>query len=221
MAKRKGRYQGRIPKFTPEVAAKFCEHIASGMSRNRAADLIGVHRTTVLNWLKMSRTGKGGKLYSTFSAEVAVAEAEFIRRNLKSVEKAATPRRSEIIKRTVRNTYDLAGNPTGTSEVIETTTKRELDWAAAKWLLECKDRESFGPDRHEIQALKTQMKELEKLLREAVGRRVGPESVPARNDSGPNAGNPEPAEEPAVNSGPANSAGGGVGDEPGVSSDAT
>lgn len=163
--------RGRPPKLTPETAARFCGFIADGMSRNRAADLIGVHRTTVLNWIKMSRNGKGGKAYSTFSAEIAVAEAEFIRRNLKSVEKAATPRRGVVVKTTTRKTFDLDGNETGTSEVTERTVKRELDWGAAKWLLECKDRESFGPDRQEIAELKKQLADLSKLLHETLKRR--------------------------------------------------
>ena len=181
--------RGRPPKITPEIAARFCGYIADGMSRTRAADLIGVHRTTVQAWIRMSRNGKGGKAYSTFASEIAQSEARFIQRNLKSVEKAATPRRSEVVKRTVRNTYDLAGNQTGTSEVIETTTKRELDWTAAKWLLECKDRESFGPDRQEIASLRKELADLSKLLNETLKRR-GETELP--DPPPPNPPQPEP-----------------------------
>lgn len=155
---------GRLPKLTPELAKRFCEAIANGMSRTRAGDLVGIHRVTVARWMKLGRSGKGGKLATdcaNFVTQVVQSEARFIEKNLQSVRRAAAPRRVRTTKTYTR------GDGSSSSEVTE---KVEYDWAAARWLLECRDRESFGPDRHEIAELKKDINELRKLLSEAIGK---------------------------------------------------
>lgn len=167
---------GRIPKLTPELTKRFCEAIANGMSRNRAADLVGIHRITVARWMRLGRSGKGGKLAAdcvNFVTQIALSEARFIEKNLKSVERAATPKLVKVRKTITRPLFDAAGNRIGETVTVEETAKKEHDWSAARWLLECKDRESFGPDRHEIAALKKDIADLRKLLAESVARLSG------------------------------------------------
>lgn len=156
MAKR-----GRHPKITEEKVKRFCEAISNGMSIKHSSALIGVDQRSVFRWIALGRKGDGGKLYVNFVAKIAESEARFIEKNLQSVQRAAAPRKVRTTK-----TYTRADG-SSTSEVTE---KIEYDWAAARWLLECKDRESFGPDRHEIAALKADINELRKLLTEAIGK---------------------------------------------------
>jgi uncharacterized protein CbrC (UPF0167 family) len=50
------------------------------------------------------------------------------------------------------------------SVVTEVTERTECDWQAAKWLLECRDPETFGSHRKELSALKKELAELRRLL---------------------------------------------------------
>ena len=47
---------------------------------------------------------------------------------------------------------------------VEVTEREACDWHAAKWLLECKDRETFGPDRRELAYLRKELAELRRSI---------------------------------------------------------
>lgn len=158
MAKR-----GRISKFTTDTAAAFCGHLAAGLGKGRAAALVGVDAATVYRWLALSRAGRGGSLFARFAADVAAAEARFIASQLQTVVRAAHPRKVRVVK-TVSRSAEIT-----TTEVTERVTS---DWRAAKWLLECRDPEAFGPDRHAITALRQELAELRLVLT----RKLGPEA---------------------------------------------
>jgi hypothetical protein len=165
MAKR-----GRPLKLTSELADEFCKHIARGMSIHRTGQLLRLDKNTVSRWLKFGRKRSGLKIYTEFAEKVAAAEAEFIGQNVDAVKRAATPRTVKVRKTTTRPVFDDQGNHVADQTVVEETVKREHDWGAARWLLECKDRESFGPDRHEIAALKKDLAELRKVISETVDK---------------------------------------------------
>lgn len=200
--------RGRDPKIGKQIAEIFAREIAKGRSKKQAALLAGIHPTTVSVWLRRGRQGGRKNIeYTEFAKSVAKAEAEFVASRIDEVLKAAKPKKTKSVKRTVRNTYDLSGNPTGTMEVIEETTKREQEWMAAWKLLERKDRENWGDNKEEIAAIKQQIKELRELMaKRPAGETESsgePSSVPARVS-----GNPEPPSPRAVDSGELPPAGG-------------
>ncbi len=58
---------GRTPKHTPELVAKLADALASGMTDQQAADLVGIHSDTLREW---------GKKEDEFSAALAHARAK-------------------------------------------------------------------------------------------------------------------------------------------------
>ena len=95
-----------------------------------------------------------------FLAAVLAAEATFVAEQLSTVVRAATPRRTRATRTTTR--------PDG--RVVTVVTERvEFGWRAAAWLLECKDQESFGPDRAEVVRLRREVAELRPLLARQLG----------------------------------------------------
>lgn len=157
--------KGRIPKLTHELTAAFAKAVGGGMSRAKAAAVVGVTPKTICVWMKLGREQRTGP-HVHFVHEVTAAEARFIAANLAAVRRAATPTRRRVTKTTTR--------PDG-SVTVEVTERTECDWQAARWLLECKDPETFGPDRHELTALKKEMAEIRKLL--LTGRHTTPVHV--------------------------------------------
>lgn len=202
--------RGRDPKISPQIADLFAREISLGRTKKQAALLVGIHPTTVSVWLRRGREeGRKNVEYNDFAKKVAKAEAVFIASRLDEILKAAKPKRTKAVKRTVRNTYDLDGTLTGTLEVIEETTKREQEWMAAWKLLERKDRENWGDHAEEIREIKRKIAEFEKEAaerRERAGSDHEPVPAPI----------PATAEIPVVDSVPANSAVGGAGDATGV-----
>jgi uncharacterized protein CbrC (UPF0167 family) len=128
--------------------------VGGGLSRAKAAAVVGVTPKTVCLWMKLGRDRAVGP-HVHFVHAVQAAEARFIADNLATVRRAATPSRRRVTKTTTR--------PDG-SVVTEVTERTECDWLAAKWLLECKDPETFGPDRSEMKTLRKELAELRHLL---------------------------------------------------------
>jgi hypothetical protein len=160
MAKRKG---GRPTKFTKALAAKFCGLLEKGMSRAKASHICCVTPDTVLTWLQKGRRNET-PAFAGFLAKVLASEAKFVESRLAEVVWAAKPKRVKVVKVTTRPVFDADGNRVGDATTTETTLKREHDAGMAKWLLECRDRETYGPDRHELAALRKELGELRKLL---------------------------------------------------------
>jgi hypothetical protein len=146
--------KGRLPKLTPELTSAFCQVVGGGLSRARAAAVVGVTPKTVCLWMRLGREQRTGP-HVHFVHAVTAAEARFIAANLATVRRAATPAKRRVTKTTTR--------PDG-SVVTEVTERTECDWLAAKWLLECRDPDTFGPDRKELAALRKELAELRKVL---------------------------------------------------------
>lgn len=128
--------------------------MAGGLSRAKAAAVVGVTPKTICLWMKLGREQQTGP-HVHFVHEVTAAEARFIAANLAAVRRAATPVKRRVTKTTTR--------PDG-SVVTEVTERVECDWQAARWLLECRDPETFGTDRRELTALRRELAELRQLL---------------------------------------------------------
>ena len=82
----------RRSKLTPEVIAQMTALVRAGLSKDRAADGVGVAHSTLYRWLQLADTGVGG----TASAQARVlrdslkrAEAEFVSQQLAVVQAAA------------------------------------------------------------------------------------------------------------------------------------
>ncbi len=131
--------------------------MAGGLSRAKAAAVVGVTPKTICLWMRQGREQRTGP-HVHFVHEVTAAEAKFIATNLAAVRRAATPAKRRVTKTTTR--------PDG-AVVTEVTERTECDWQAAKWLLECKDPDTFGPDRKELMALRKELAELRRMLRPA------------------------------------------------------
>ncbi len=149
--------RGRTPKLTPELLAAFCDALAGGLSRAKAAAVVGIAPKTVCRWVQAGRAGRSAD-HVLFVREVRAAEARFVASQLAVVRRAAEPRVERLTRTTTR--------PDG-STTVEVTEREACDWHAAKWLLECKDRETFGPHRRELTDLRKELAELRRSIASA------------------------------------------------------
>lgn len=145
---------GRPTKLTAELTAAFCERLAEGLSRSKAARLAGVSKKTICAWLKLGRSGRSS-VHARFLADVLESEARFVADQLAAVVRAATPCRRRVTRTTTR--------PDG-SVVTVVTERVEADWRAAAWLLGCKDPDEFGADRAEVAVLRREVADLRRLM---------------------------------------------------------
>lgn len=146
--------RGRTPKLTPELVAAFCRAVTGGLSRAKAAASVGVTPKTVCRWMQAGLAGRS-VAHVHFVREVRGAEARFVAAQLAVVRRAADPRVERVTRTTTR--------PDG-AVTVEVTEREVCDWHAAKWLLECKDRETFGPDRRELADLRKELAELRRSI---------------------------------------------------------
>ena len=146
--------RGRRPKLTPELSAAFCAAVGNGLSRARAAAIVGIAAKTVGRWFRAGWEGRSAA-HVLFVREVRAAEARFVADQLAVVVRAAEPRVERVTKTTTR--------PDG-AVTVEVVERPAGDWRAAMWLLECKDPESFGPDRRELADLGKELAELRRSI---------------------------------------------------------
>lgn len=145
---------GRPTKLTPALVAAFCGRLADGLSRTRAAAVVGITKKTSCWWMRLGRLGRSPP-HAEFRTAVLAAEAEFVAARMAAVVRAATPRRA----RTTRTTTHADGRV-----VTEVTERVATDWRAAAWLLRCKAPDEFGEDRAEVSVLRGEVAELRRLL---------------------------------------------------------
>lgn len=79
----------RPTKLTPAVQAAIVDAIRNGNTREIAAEVAHVGRTTLFIWLQRGRSAKAPKLYREFANAITVAEAEAVATMVKIVMKAA------------------------------------------------------------------------------------------------------------------------------------
>lgn len=148
---------GERPDGTPiTVADQIVDHVrAVGAEVAVAAAVVGVHRDTVYDWLKIgararARINRPGSERLTvhetrcldFSDRYIAAEAEWHMRQLVTLERSQQPQTRTI----TTEKLDPAGN------VIERTVRTEIvpgDTDAAKWRLQRKHRDLYA-DRVEV-----------------------------------------------------------------------
>jgi hypothetical protein len=152
---------GRPSKLTPTLTAAFCERVADGLSRTRAAVAVGISNKTLFAWLRLGRRSRS-RPHADFRTAVLAAEAAFVAFRLAEVVQAAAPHR----ERTARTTTHADGRV-----VTEVTERVEADWRAAAWLLERREAGTFGKDRAEVARLRQELAELRNLLARQPGKR--------------------------------------------------
>lgn len=114
---------------TPENIKKVCTGVMLGMKYEDAANLAGIHPSTIRNWRRRGKQDPES-IYGIFCHEIVKAEANFEAHNLEVIRNAAT---LPQITRTTKTTVDAK---TG-EEKTETTVKEAPPlWTPAAWLNE-------------------------------------------------------------------------------------
>ncbi len=76
--------KGRPTEFTRALGRAICVRVAKVGFESVAAELVGVHRTTLASWRKAGENGE--EPFAEFAAELAAAKAKYIRGELAKVE---------------------------------------------------------------------------------------------------------------------------------------
>lgn len=167
------------------VQAALIAHVENGHTIATTARLLGISPWTIHEWCKKGRRSNSGKYYQ-FHINLTAAKARYIDKNLTIVNQAASGFDVEVRKeqqeyrrikekdangKTVR---DDEGEIVYRYEWIvvarEVVIKREFHPDLAKYALQCKEREEWGPDRYELAALKKQILELSKKVAELTAK---------------------------------------------------
>jgi len=132
---------GAPTKLNKKKQQAFCEAIKLGLSRTRAARLIGVTMQTIENWCSWGKRDGKGK-YFTFLKSVIQSEEFFVEDNLRTIRNAA--KGNDQIKET-RTTLDSKGK---IKEQIVIVKEQKPLWTASAWLLERRCPQEFS--QHQI-----------------------------------------------------------------------
>lgn len=75
---------GRPTEYTPELGERICDLVRAIGFEKTAAELVHIHRHTVRHWRERGERGEAP--FEDFALHLAQAKAEFVRRQLSSVE---------------------------------------------------------------------------------------------------------------------------------------
>lgn len=98
----------RTPKLTTKMTQEIGRCLRFGLDWTHIANILHVHRNTLLNWRKASETATSGVL-KKLREEIEAAEAGIILKISQTVIEAATCER--LTKRVEKETRDKEGNP--------------------------------------------------------------------------------------------------------------
>jgi len=73
------------PKFSDEVCECLVENYGKGIPLKYCADIVGIHRNTLLNWMKKGESAKSGK-YRDFYIDMQRAKSKFIAHHIGKIE---------------------------------------------------------------------------------------------------------------------------------------
>ena len=73
------------PKFSDEVCDCLVENYGKGIPLKYCADIVGIHRNTLLNWMKKGKSAKSGK-YRDFYIDMQRAKSKFIAHHIGKIE---------------------------------------------------------------------------------------------------------------------------------------
>jgi hypothetical protein len=80
---------GRRTKLTPRLQAKIAGFLAAGNTREIAATMAGVHRSSFFDWMSKGRADTAPKLYRDLVDAVELAEAAAVAHAVRTVQRAA------------------------------------------------------------------------------------------------------------------------------------
>ena len=139
MSNFKGNYKpGAYGKLSKKKQEAYCEAIRLGLSKSRAARLIGVSLQTVDNWYRWGQEEGCKKKYFQFFKRVTQSQEQFVEDNLKIIREAAQG--GKQLKET-RITYNSEGK---IKEEIVIIKDIKPTWQAGSWLLERKHPAEFS-----------------------------------------------------------------------------
>ena len=73
------------PKFSEEICECLVENYGKGLPLKYCADAVGIHRNTLLNWMKKGETAKSGK-YREFYLDMQRAKSKFIAHHIGKIQ---------------------------------------------------------------------------------------------------------------------------------------
>ena len=73
------------PKFSEEICECLVENYGKGLPLKYCADAVGIHRNTLLNWMKKGETAKSGK-YRDFYLDMQRAKSKFIAHHIGKIQ---------------------------------------------------------------------------------------------------------------------------------------
>ena len=73
------------PKFSEELCECLVENYGKGLPLKYCADAVGIHRNTLLNWMKKGESARSGK-YRDFYLDMQRAKSKFISHHLQKIE---------------------------------------------------------------------------------------------------------------------------------------
>lgn len=164
---------GRSPYLTQEVRQKILGAIASGANRWVAAQVAGVGRSTLGDWLTRGRK-KTDPFYVEFLEQVKKAEAEAEVAAVVRINRASVGG-TVIEKKTVTVTK---ADGTTTTTTVEKNAPGQ--WQAAAWLLERKYPGRYGSQRTEIRMLEAHLADTLARLSAITGAQLTPAAAPAQ-----------------------------------------
>lgn len=144
------------PKFSDEICNCLIENYGKGLPLKYCADIAGVHRNTVTNWMNKGEAARSGK-YREFYLDMQKARSKFISKNLQDIQ----DNKSWMAKQYLLQVTDPEQFVVAEKQQIEAETKQTIqaevdmndpriranDLAMLKELISDKDANNSGGDK--------------------------------------------------------------------------
>ena len=144
------------PKFSEEICACLVENYGKGIPLKYCADSVGIHRNTLLNWMKKGEAAKSGK-YRDFYIDMQKAKSKFIAHHIGKIQDNKSWMNSQyLLQVTDPDEFVVAEKQKIESETkatiqaeVDMTDPRiqEADLQMLKELIGDKDADNSGADK--------------------------------------------------------------------------
>lgn len=144
------------PKFSEELCECLVENYGKGLPLKYCADAVGIHRNTLLNWMKKGESARSGK-YRDFYLDMQRAKSKFISHHLQKIQDNKSWMSSQyLLQVTDPDEFVVAEKQKIESETKATIQAevdmndpriREADLQMLKELIGDKDADNSGADK--------------------------------------------------------------------------
>ena len=144
------------PKFSEEICECLVESYGKGLPLKYCADAVGIHRNTLLNWMKKGEAARSGK-YRDFYIDMQRAKSKFISHHLQKIQDNKSWMSSQyLLQVTDPDEFVVAEKQKIESETKATIQAdvdmndpriREADLQMLKELIGDKDADNSGADK--------------------------------------------------------------------------